>query len=124
MHRLCSRAGTGPLGRNRDNRRPTRHGRFRKRRNAGAGIIPVSSSGSVTDWYRQVVDVSTADGLVNVNLEHDIADRFLGLPWVKLAEIDQAGTTQFSTHPTCVRPGYRLANQAPLLSGPGVALWE
>ena len=91
-------------------------------------IIPVCSSGSVTDWYRQVVDVSAADGLVNVNLERDIADRVagsLGLPWVELANIDTAGITQFSTHPANVRQVQgRLVDQAALLSSAGGALWE
>ena len=91
-------------------------------------IIPVCSSGSVTDWFRQVVALSAVDGLVNVNLERDIADRVaisLGLPWVELGNIDKAGITRFSTHPANlrqVRGG--LVEQAALLSSTGGALWE
>ncbi len=90
-------------------------------------IIPVSSSGSVEGWWRQVVDVSGVDGLVNVNLEGEVAGRVagsLGLPWVELAEIDEAGITRFSTHPGCLRQVGRLAGQTALLSSPGGALWE
>lgn len=69
-------------------------------------IIPVCSSGSVAAWFRQVVDVSAVDGLVNVNLERDMADQVagsLGLPWVELEDIGEKGITRFSTHPADLR---------------------
>ena len=103
-------------------------------------IIPVCSSGSVTDWFRQVVGVSAVDGLVNVNLEPDVADQIagsLGLPWVALEDIDRGGITQFSTHPGHLRQVRgrlvaggdvlgRLGTPTPtaLLSGADGDLWE
>ncbi|MDE0234790.1 MAG: hypothetical protein OXM62_07260 [bacterium] len=90
-------------------------------------IIPVSSSGSVPGWYRQVIEVSAVDGLVNVNLERDIADQLagsIGLPWIELGEINEEGITQFSTHPACLRQQGRLVDHTASLSSTGGALWE
>jgi len=90
-------------------------------------IIPVSSSGSVTDWDRRVVEVSAVDGLVNINLERDIANQVassMGLPWVGLGQINGGGMTRFSTHPAGLRQEGRLAEQAAVLSSADGSLWE
>ena len=65
-------------------------------------IVPVRSNGRIENWWKQVVDLSNVDGLVNVGLPSALADsvatRF-GLPVVDIADIDQVGRTRYSPHP-------------------------
>jgi len=90
-------------------------------------IIPVSEDGHVDDWWLQVAKLSDVNGLVNVNLDREVASKVacsLGLPWVGLDQIDSAGRTQFSTHPVYVRPTGELATEAAVLARAGGSLWE
>ena len=91
-------------------------------------IIPVPDSGSVEDWWLQVMELAELDGLVNVNIEPDVAERIaqtLGLEVVNLADIDTSGRTQFSTHPGNLRQKRpELVDQAAVVARPDGDLWE
>lgn len=91
-------------------------------------IVPVPDSGSVDDWWLQVMELAELDGLVNVNIEPDVAERIseaLGLDVVDLADIDTSGRTQFSTHPGNLRQKRpELVDQAAVVSRPDGDLWE
>ena len=68
------------------------------------------------------------DGLVNVNIDSDTAERVaetLGLPVVDLADIDTSGRTQFSMHPANLhQTRLRFADRAAVLARADGALWE
>ena len=91
-------------------------------------IIPVPASGAVDGWWLQTLETAEVDGLVNVNIDPDVAATFaktLSLPVVDLADIDKSGRTQFSTHPANLyqtRPEF--SGQAAVLSRADGALWE
>ena len=91
-------------------------------------IVPVPDSGSVDGWWLQVLKLADLDGLVNVNIEPDVAERLgktIGLPVVDLADIDTSGRTQFSTHSGNLpqtRPEF--SNQAAVLARADGDLWE
>ena len=66
-------------------------------------IIPVRKSGQVDDWWLQVVAIAGVDGLVNVDAGQEAAQLVsekLSLPLVQLVDIDRAGITRFTVHPS------------------------
>ena len=68
-------------------------------------IVPVRADGRVDAWWKQVVNLSNVEGLVNVNLQSALAESVaarLDLPVVDIAHIDEEGQTQFSTHPAAL----------------------
>ena len=91
-------------------------------------IIPVPAAGAVDGWWLQTLDTAEVDGLVNVNIDPDVAEgvaETLSLPVVDLADIDKSGRTQFSTHPANLyqtRPEF--SGQAAVLARADSALWE
>ena len=91
-------------------------------------IIPVPAAGAVDGWWVQTLETAEVDGLVNVNIDPEAAERVaktLGLPVVDLADIDKSGRTQFTTHPANLqqtRP--QFADQAAVLARADGALWE
>ncbi len=90
-------------------------------------IIPIPAAGVVDDWWLQTLETAEVDGLVNVNIDADAAERvaeMLGLQVVDLVDIDKSGRTQFSTHPANLQPRPRFADQAAILARDGGALWE
>jgi len=91
-------------------------------------IIPVPESGSLGDWWRDVVGFADLDGLVNVNVEPDVAERVaqtLDLAVVGIADIWRSGRTRFSTHPAHLeQTRWEFASQAPVLASATGALWE
>lgn len=91
-------------------------------------IVPVGDGGSVDDWWLQVLELADLDGLVNVNIEPDAADRVgeaLGLGVVDLADVDTSGRTQFSTHPGSLEPRRpESVDQAAVVARPNGDLWE
>ena len=91
-------------------------------------IIPVPESGSLSDWWRDVVGFADLDGLVNVNVERDVAERVgqtLDLAVVGVADVGRSGRTQFSTHPAHLeQTRWEFASQAPVLASSTGALWE
>ena len=91
-------------------------------------IIPVPAAGVVDGWWVQTLKTAEVDGLVNVNIDVDVAERVaktLGLPVVNLADIDRSGRTQFSTHPANLQQTrLQFADQAAVLARADGALWE
>ncbi|MBL7488198.1 hypothetical protein I6A60_27945 [Frankia sp. AgB1.9] len=92
-------------------------------------IVPVSTSPEseslVSDWYRQVAEVSQVDGAVNINLPDDLAERAaarLGLPLTPLASIDHRGPTKWTAHPACIPSS--ASTEAYIISTPDRNLWE
>ena len=91
-------------------------------------IIPVPESGSLGDWWRQVVGFADLDGLVNINIEPDVAEtvaQTLALSVVDIADVDRSGRTQFSTRAAHLeQTRWEFASQAPVLARATGALWE
>ena len=91
-------------------------------------IIPVPPAGVVDGWWLQTLKTAEVDGLVNVNIDADAAERVaktLGLLVVDLADIDKSGRTQFSTHPANLQQTRTwFADQAAILARDDGALWE
>ena len=91
-------------------------------------IIPVPASDQIDGWWLQTLEIVEVDGLVNVNIAADTAERVaktLGLPVVDLADIDKSGRTQFSTHPANLQQTrLQFADQAAVLARADGDLWE
>ena len=91
-------------------------------------IIPVPVSGVVDAWWCEMLELADVDGLVNVNLDPDVAEtatNMLGLPVVDLADIDKSGRTQFSTHPANLQHTQpEFSSQAAVLARADGDLWE
>jgi hypothetical protein len=88
-------------------------------------IIPVRADGTIDGWWRQVVEVANVDGLINVDVDHQAAERgaaLLRLPVLDIAHIDRAGVTQYTTHPA------GITDQSPrtvlTIARSGRELWE
>ena len=90
--------------------------------------MPVRASGRIDGWWAQVVDLSKVEGLVNVNLPSALAESAasrIGLPVVDIADIDQEGQTQYSTHPICLSataPGGKADSW--IMASEDASLWQ
>ena len=65
-------------------------------------IIPVHADGHIPPLWEQVIEVAQIDGLVNVDLKEELADKVeanLGIPVIDISHIDRHGMTMFSTFP-------------------------
>lgn len=91
-------------------------------------IIPVSAADAVDEWWIQTLETAEVDGLVNVNIDTDVAEgvaKRIGLPVVDLADIDRSGRTRFTTHPANLQPTQpRFAGQSAVLARDDGDLWE
>ncbi len=91
-------------------------------------IIPVPAADAVDDWWLQTLETAQLDGLVNVNVDADVADRVakgIGLPVVDLVDIDRLGRTRFTTHPGNLQQTQpRFVGQSAVLASDDGALWE
>ena len=91
-------------------------------------IIPVPAVDAVDDWWFQTLGTAEVDGLVNVNVDADVAEGVaerLGLPVVDLADIDKSGRTRFTTHPANLQPTQpRFVGQSAVLAREDGDLWE
>ena len=90
-------------------------------------IVPVRTSGRIDPWWRQVIELSDVEGLVNVGVGAAVASQVasrLGLPIVDISRIDDEGETSFSTHPV------NLGEVSEALAAPAILptkrsrLWE
>ncbi len=89
-------------------------------------IIPVRAGGIVNAWWRQVVELSAVDGLVNVDVDDDHAKKAaqdLGLPLTRLKHIDKSGVTQFTSHPSHLSHGSTFGDTAHIARS-SAELWE
>ena len=91
-------------------------------------IIPVPAVDAVDDWWIQTLETAEVDGLVNVNVDTDVAEGVaerIGLPVVDLADIDKSGRTRFTTHPANLQPTQpRFVGQSAVLAREDGELWE
>lgn len=91
-------------------------------------IIPVPAGDAVAGWWVQTLELAEVDGLVNVNIDPDLAEtvaRTLSLPVVDLADIDESGRTRFTTHPANLRQARtEVSGQLPVLARADGDLWE
>jgi len=91
-------------------------------------IVPVPASDEVDGWWLQTLELADVDGLVNVNIDPDVAEgvaKTVGLQVVDLVDIDRSGRTQYSIHPANLRQARsELSEQAAVLARVGGDLWE
>jgi hypothetical protein len=89
-------------------------------------IIPVRRNGCVDGWWRQVLEISDVEGLVDVDLGPDLAGSVaeaLELPVVPIKHIDRDGYTKWTTHPASL-PSRGDPTQAPVISCVNSPLWQ
>jgi hypothetical protein len=90
-------------------------------------IIPVKPGGEVVPWWTQVASLARVDGVVNVDAAHEdarVAAVHLGLDLVELADIDEAGPTAFTVHPSAVGPSMLAGSNSYILASQERGLWE
>jgi hypothetical protein len=90
-------------------------------------IIPVKPGGEVDPWWTQVASLARVDGVVNVDAAPEdarVAAVHLGLDLVELADIDEAGLTAFTVHPSAVGPSMLAGSNSYILASQERGLWE
>jgi hypothetical protein len=89
-------------------------------------IIPTRRNGTVDSWWRHVVRVANVDALVDVDagpaLAESVAETF-GLPLIAIKDIDRAGPTRWTTHPSSL-PNRGDPTQAPVIACENGPLWQ
>jgi hypothetical protein len=88
-------------------------------------IVPVRSGGRIDGWWRQVLELSRPDGLVNVDLDPALAASIatdVGLPCVPLDLIDHAGYTSLNVYPLGVPDPDPMIPRA--VAAAGAPLWQ
>jgi len=90
-------------------------------------IIPVKPDGDIDLSWQQVVILARADSAVNVDVDPvaaAAAAEKLGMDLVSLADIDRAGLSAFTVHPSAVGPEQLPGSIAYVMASQKRQLWE
>lgn len=90
-------------------------------------IIPVKPSGDVDVWWEQVVSLTRADSVVNVDVDPQDAAGIagkLGMDLIPLSDIDRTGVAACTVHPSAVGPEQLPGYIAYVMASEKRQLWE
>lgn len=89
-------------------------------------ILAVPDDGEISDELRETVAASKVEAAVNVDVDDVLAQRVadaLGLPYLRIAQIDQVGDARFTCHPLHVNPPVQPST-LPVVAVDGAPLWQ
>lgn len=90
-------------------------------------IVPVRAGGRVDGWWRQVIELSRPEGLVNVDVPGNDAALFaanIGMSLTPIELIDREGPTKWTCHPISVAASRWAKEDAPTVATRARSLWE